>query len=71
MIPESEHRDDHAHAISHVLIEGHGLADTADGELSGVMAREELHRRTCLDCEGTGIQNPCRTCLGTGDEPDA
>lgn len=70
MIPESEYRDDHRQQVSHVVVEGHGLADTADGELSGVMARAELERRECLECEGLGHQPVCRHCEGTGDEPD-
>lgn len=68
---DPEERQDHAHAISHVLVEGHGVADTSDGELSGVMARAELERRECLECEGLGHQPVCRHCNGTGDEPDA
>lgn len=65
---DPEAREGHAHAISHVLVEGHGLADTSDGELSGSMARAELERRTCLDCDGAGMQRVCRTCEGQGWE---
>lgn len=70
MIPDAEQRG-HPHQLSHVPVEGHGVADTEDSQLATAFVRAELERRDCLTCDGLGHCDPCPTCGGSGEEPAA
>lgn len=39
-----EQRAEHTYRLSHVLVFGHGLADTTDADLAAAMAKAELER---------------------------